>query len=83
MVRLKEEQGIWIATPKEVNRWWRAREKMNLSLKSGEWQIEGPESDRARVAFARVEEGQLVFRLREPSEPHRRLSQRELTAYAP
>jgi hypothetical protein len=65
MARLREEQGVWITTPSEVNRWWRAREKMNLTLRSGKWQIEGLGSERARVAFARVEDGQLVFGLRE------------------
>ena len=63
MLKLKQEKGIWIATPKAVNRWWRARDRMVLTQKSGEWRLEGPESERARVAFAREESGRLVYRV--------------------
>jgi hypothetical protein len=69
LVRLKHEQGIWVATPKEVNRWWRAREAMNVTFAHGEWRVEGPGSDRARVAFARVEDGKLAFRVADSSVP--------------
>ncbi len=70
IIRLKEEEGLWVATPKAVNRWWRAREGMTLVQKSGEWCIEGPESDRARIAFAREENGRLVYGIQANSKSH-------------
>ena len=63
MSKLRDERGIWVTTPTKVNRWWRAREQMSLTLDHGSWRIAGPESSRARVAFARIEEGELRFQL--------------------
>jgi hypothetical protein len=61
--RLRQERGIWIATPGEVNDWWRQRSEMELIQKGGEWQIEGPGSERARIAWASEKEGRLVLAL--------------------
>jgi hypothetical protein len=65
LAQLREEQGVWIARPKEVNAWWRARDQMSLVQTAGAWRIEGPESHRARVAFARKDGDQLAYRLQE------------------
>jgi len=56
-------ENIWNPTPGAVDRWWRARSQMRLVQENGHWEIEGPESERARVAYASVEDGQLVFTL--------------------
>jgi hypothetical protein len=63
LVRLREEKGVWIVTPGEVNRWWRQRAEMRLVENSGDWQIEGPGKERARIAYASVQQGELVFAL--------------------
>ncbi|HWH57897.1 MAG TPA: hypothetical protein VN682_09715 [Terriglobales bacterium] len=56
-------EGIWAPLPGEVDTWWRARNEMKLvSCKSG-WTVEGPESERARVAYAVLTAGQLVYEL--------------------
>ena len=47
-------EPIWFALPSEVNQWWRARSKMHVLNYGGEWRIEGPESERATLAFAKV-----------------------------
>ncbi len=60
--QLRDEQGVWITTPSEVNRWWRARDQMTLVETSGAWRVEGPESARARVAFARRDGQRLAYR---------------------
>jgi hypothetical protein len=60
---LREEKGIWIATPGEVNHWWRQRAEMKLVEDSAGWRIEGPGKDRARIAYATEKDGQLVFTL--------------------
>jgi hypothetical protein len=63
LARLREEKGVWISTPGEVNRWWRQRAQMKLIENGQGWQIEGPGSERARVAWASEEDGRLVVTL--------------------
>jgi hypothetical protein len=63
LVRLREEKGVWITTPSEVDRWWRQRAEMRLVENGEAWQIEGPSKERARIAYASEKEGRLVFSL--------------------
>jgi hypothetical protein len=65
-VRLRDEQDVWIALPREVSAWWRQRSQMRLGKKDGQWRIEGPGSERARLAFAGVDEGRLTYSLAQP-----------------
>jgi hypothetical protein len=58
---LREEKGVWIATPGEVNHWWRQRAEMKLVREESGWRIEGPGSDRARVAFASQKNGNISY----------------------
>ena len=61
LVNLRERSGVWIALPKDVNRWWRQRDQMVLTRRGGNWTIEGEGSERARVAFATLQDGHLVY----------------------
>jgi hypothetical protein len=70
LVRLREEKGVWITTPGEVNRWWRQRAQMKLVENGEDWQIEGPGKERARIAWASEKEGRLVFTLQEEALGH-------------
>jgi hypothetical protein len=63
--QMVDRQKIWTALPQEVDHWWRARSQMKLVRKGSCWDIEGPEADRARVAFAVVEGDRLVYSLAE------------------
>lgn len=63
LAELKRDQGIWLATPGEVDRWWRMREKMNLLEDESGWHIEGPGSEQACIAYARQENGRLVYKV--------------------
>jgi hypothetical protein len=63
LAHLKEENGVWITTPVEVNRWWRQRAEMRLVENGENWQIEGPGKERACVAYASKKGNQLVFTL--------------------
>ena len=58
---LRREKGIWIATPGEVDRWWRQRAEMKLVEDDLGWHIEGPGSERARVAYASQDDGRLLY----------------------
>jgi hypothetical protein len=58
-----DDSNVWHALPCEVDRWWRARNQMNLVEQGGSWHIEGPESHRARLAFASLDGDRLVCSL--------------------
>jgi hypothetical protein len=63
---LREKREIWIATPGEVNKWWRQREEMVLIEDGDELRIEGAGSDRARIAYASEQDGRLIFAFEPP-----------------
>jgi hypothetical protein len=61
--QLQSDQKVWIPLPKDVDRWWRERSEMKLIADGTGWRIEGPGSDRARLAYARFEGGQVVYEI--------------------
>ena len=61
---LREEKGIWITTPGEVNQWWRQRTEMRLVEDVDGWRIQGDGAERARVAYASEKDGNLVVTLK-------------------
>jgi len=66
-----DREKIWAALPGEVDSWWRARSQMKLVRKDNEWEITGPEKERARLAYAILDEGRLLYELAEvPSQEH-------------
>jgi len=56
-------EQIWTAIPGDVDRWWRARRQMRLVSRGGQWVIVGPERERARLAYAVLDNGHLVYEL--------------------
>jgi hypothetical protein len=56
-------ERIWAALPGHVDRWWRARSQMKLVSRGDEWEIVGPEKERARLAYAVLDGGRLVYEL--------------------
>jgi hypothetical protein len=67
LVQLRSEKDVWLPMPRDVDRWWRERSQMNLVRQGKGWRIEGPGSERARIAFASEQDGRLVVTLEEPS----------------
>jgi hypothetical protein len=65
LTRFRAEEGLWVALPEDVNRWWRQRDQMMLTRKGGAWSIEGESSERACVAYAFLENDRLVYSLSE------------------
>ena len=59
--QLRAERNVWVARPQQVNDWWRTRSQLRLQQHQGEWRIEGPGSERARLAFATASEDGLVY----------------------
>ena len=64
---LKQLDGVWLALPGEVDRWWRERSKMRLVEDGDGWRIEGEGKERARIAYAQEEDGRLLYRFDEHS----------------
>jgi hypothetical protein len=61
LVELRDRQRTWMALPGDINRWWRNRREMTLVRDGSGWRVEGPDSARARVAYASLEDGRLVY----------------------
>jgi hypothetical protein len=61
LVQLRDEHKIWIALPREVNQWWRNRSQMKLVRTGDGWKIEGSGSEQARIAYATLEDGRVVY----------------------
>jgi hypothetical protein len=58
---LRNKSKVWVPKPLEVNDWWRARARMRLVPLGTTWKIDGPQCERARIAFASVQNGTLTF----------------------
>ena len=54
-------EKLWFALPGDVDQWWRARSKMRVVYDEGQWHIEGPEAERAVLAFAKVVAGHVEY----------------------
>ena len=56
-----DQRNTWLALPGEVDRWWRERDDLTLTKQMGVWTLQGRGADRAGIAFARLENGKLMF----------------------
>ena len=61
LVSMREARQIWMALPREVDRWWRTRSQLSLTHDGQQWRIEGPDKERARLAFATLAGDTLTF----------------------
>jgi hypothetical protein len=61
--QLRDAGQVWLALPGDVNRWWRHRRQMTLVPHGRSWTIAGPDSHRARVAFATLDGDRVVYTL--------------------
>jgi len=59
----RTHHDLWIAKPGEINDWWRARAKMQVVREDNTWCVTGQGSERARVAYARIEDGKITYRV--------------------
>ena len=67
--RIVDRDSIWATLPGEVDRWWRARAEMTLVEDGAGWRIVGPESRRARVAYASLDGDRIVYSLDDATRP--------------
>jgi glycosyltransferase involved in cell wall biosynthesis len=64
----RSANNIWAALPGDVDRWWRQRNAMRLVKEGDAWKIEGQGNERARIAYAHLKNGQLVYSF-DPTDP--------------
>jgi hypothetical protein len=66
LVYLREliaREGIWQAVPGDVDLWWRARSQMKLVPRGNDWEILGPDHERATLAYAVLKDGRVTYEL--------------------
>ncbi|MGH2509839.1 MAG: hypothetical protein ACRDHZ_20870 [Ktedonobacteraceae bacterium] len=61
LARLRAEKKVWIALPSEINSWWRNRHQMRLVPDGDDWRIEGPDKDKAQIAYASLKDDRVVY----------------------
>ena len=59
--QMVDREKIWVALPGEVDRWWRARSRMKLVKGTNDWEIEGDDKERARIAYAVLDGNRLNY----------------------
>jgi len=59
--KMVASEGVWNPLPGEVDLWWRARREMKLVPRENGWKVQGPGAERARIAYAVLEDGRLRF----------------------
>ena len=58
---LRDHERVWITSPGELNDWWRQRAQLRIVEDRTHSRIDGPGSERARIAYAEEHRGELVF----------------------
>jgi len=69
IAELRSTKKAWVPLPREVNEWWRQRANLQMVQRRGQWAIEGAGKERARIAYARLVEGRLVYSFQPPIDP--------------
>ncbi len=75
LVHLRTDSKLWLPLPKDVDRWWRSRSQMHLMRRGSNWAIEGPDSERAQVAFAVRDGDSISYELARKDKPADAFSQ--------
>ncbi len=64
--QVTDRDHLWGTVPGEVDRWWRARSEMKLVRDDNGWRIEGPDKERARIAYAAIDGDRIVYTIGGP-----------------
>ena len=70
LAQLRADGVLWIALPREVDRWWRERREMTVVWDGTQWRIEGKGKERARLAFATLVADKLAFDIQRNENAH-------------
>jgi hypothetical protein len=58
---LCRQAKLWQPLPRDVARWWRDRNGMRIVPWEGSWKVVGPGAERARLAYAQIQNGRLIY----------------------
>jgi hypothetical protein len=61
LARRRSEESVWLTLPRDVDHWWRQRSAMRLLPSGSGWTIDGPGSERARLAYAYLDGERLAY----------------------
>ena len=61
IAELYSKGDTWVALPNEINTWWRNRAQMRIIRQGSQWKIEGPDCQRAQLAYARIRDNNLEY----------------------
>jgi hypothetical protein len=67
---LRQQSKMWIPLPRQLNDWWRSRNEMRLVREGSSWLIKGSQEERARVAFAHLEDNRVVYSFESECQAH-------------
>jgi hypothetical protein len=59
--KIVDQGTVWETLPGDVDRWWRARAEMRLVPDGKGYRVEGPSSERARVAYASLDGDRMTY----------------------
>jgi hypothetical protein len=63
----RRDAGMWITLPRELNQWWRNRSQMRLLRNGSAWSVAGPDSHRARIAYASLQGERVSYTFENPA----------------
>lgn len=69
LAQLRDSGQMWTPLPGDVAGWWRQRRQMRLVCERGQWRVEGPGSERARVAYALASGDQVSYTFQDQCVP--------------
>jgi hypothetical protein len=67
--QLRSQSAMWIPLPRHLNDWWRNRKEMRLVKDGNTWEIQGPEAERARIAYASLDGDRVTYSFDSEFEP--------------
>jgi hypothetical protein len=67
LAQLRDQGEVWLALPREVDRWWRERAQMKIVGDCGQFRIEGPGHERAQIAYACIADDRISYTFNLPS----------------
>jgi hypothetical protein len=63
---VRQQDSVWTPLPGELAEWWRQRSQMTLAHINGSWQLQGPGSERATIAYAMLSGDDVSYQLEAP-----------------
>jgi len=63
LCELRSQGETWIALPADIAAWWRLRSELSLVNAGGSWHIQGKGSERARLAYAVLDDEGISYEL--------------------